>query len=146
VAGGRAIWDWRNKAEGDERRRLVLPRLLQMLALMAVFGGIAWWRGHRGVAVFLAAFAAANALAAAFCPALFHRHAGLWQKVGKAGAVVIGTVALTLAYYLLFTPAALALKLLRVEALKLRFPGPRGSHWKEVDERHRGETDYRRQF
>jgi hypothetical protein len=146
VAGGRAVWNRRAEEGADDRRRPVLARLIQMLVLMALFGAIAWWRGHRGVAVFLACFAGANLLAAAFWPAAFRLHARLWEVVGRAGALVIGTAALTLAYYVLFAPAALVLKLIGAEPLKLRFPGPPGSYWNDVDDRHRGEPDYRKQF
>jgi len=142
----KAIWDWRSPRDSEGRAVPVWPRLLRIVVLACAFGGFAWWRGHRTAAAVLAAFALANVVLAVLAPRAFHWHAGLWEKLGRAGAFVMGAVALTLAYFLLFTPAALLLRLLGREPLKLRFPGPQGTCWSDVAERSRSEADYRKQF
>ncbi|MHC4592717.1 MAG: hypothetical protein ACYS8L_08500 [Planctomycetota bacterium] len=146
TAVSKAVWHWRGGTDEGKPRRPVLPRLLQMLAIMAVFGALAWWRGHRTVAVCLVAFALLNALLAALWPRAFRAHAAAWEKLGRFGSIVIGSIALALAYYLLFAPAALLLKALGREALKLRFPGPEGTYWGAVDQRGEAEAEYRKQF
>ena len=120
--------------------------LVRMVALMAVVGAVAWWRGHRAVVVFLACFAAANVLAAAFVPRLFHGHARLWEKLGAGAGLLIGGVLLALAYYLFFTPAALLLRLLGKDPLALRFPGSGPTYWSDVPQRDLTEAHYKRQF
>ncbi len=142
----RAVWPWRAGEAGSAPQQPVLGRLLRMLGLMAVFGALAWWRGHRIAACVLAGLAAANVLAAALAPGLFRAHARLWEKLGEAGLYVIGTVTLTLFYYLLVSPAALVLRLLGRRPLKLRFPGPEPSYWGEPEERPDSEAEYERQF
>ncbi|MHC4789233.1 MAG: hypothetical protein ACYS8K_08555 [Planctomycetota bacterium] len=142
----KAVWDWRGEGAGAERARPVLPRLLKMLAVMALFAGIAWWRGHRTAAACLGAFAVANVLLAALWPGAFRTHAGLWEKLGRAGALVVGTVALTAAYYLLFAPAALVLKALGRRPLKLRFPGSEKTYWETAEQRPDSEAGYGKQF
>lgn len=141
-----AVWHWRGEPDQTAVGQPALPRLLRMLAVMAVFGALAWWRGHRTVAACLAGFALVNVLLAAVLPCAFRWHAAAWEKLGRAGALVIGTVALTLAYYLLFAPVALLLRLVGKRPLKLRFPGPEASYWSDVEERGEAEARYRRQF
>ncbi|MHC5033876.1 MAG: hypothetical protein ACYTFZ_02415 [Planctomycetota bacterium] len=146
TAVSKAVWHWRSGADERKPHRPVLPRLLQMLAIMAVFGALAWWRGHRTVAACLGAFALLNALLATLWPSAFRAHAAAWEKLGGFGSIVIGSLVLTLAYYVLFAPAALLLKALGREALKLRFPGPEGTYWGAVDQRGNAEAGYRKQF
>ena len=52
-----------------------------------------------------------------------------WRKLAHAVGVVNTHVLLFLAYWVVFGPAALVLKLLRKDYLRVRWRGESGSYW-----------------
>jgi len=141
----RAVWQWRAEAQGDRRAPLLRP-LLTMLAVTAAFGALACWRGHAVAAASCAAFAVLNLGLAVLRPPAFHRHAAFWSKAGGAAGTFASALTLGLLYFLVFTPAAVALRLVRQDPLKLRFLGAEASYWQEAERQPDCEADYRRQF
>jgi len=142
----RVVWDWRGEGDAARRAAPVLGRLVKMLVVMGIFGGLALWRGHTVVALVLGGYALVNIVMAATWPRGFHAHSRFWEALGRGGAAVIGTVLLTVLYFVLFTPAALLLHLLGRRPLELRFRSYEGTYWREVPDVEKTEADYRRQF
>ena len=142
----RVVWDWRGAREASRRPEPVLGRLVRMLIIMGIFTAIALWRGHLIVAAALGAYALINILMAAAWPRGFHAHARFWAVLGRGGAAVVGTVLLAVLYFVLFTPAALVLRLVGRRPLELRFRTDEPTYWLDVPEKERTEAEYKRQF
>jgi hypothetical protein len=142
----RVVWDWRGEREASRGPEPVLGGLVRMLVVMAVFGAIALWRGHTVVAAALGIYALINIAMAAAWPRGFHGHARLWGTLGRGGAAVVGTVLLAVLYFVLFTPAALILRLMGRRPLELRFRSDEETYWRDVPQKEHGDKEYRRQF
>jgi hypothetical protein len=117
-----------------------------MLAVMAVAVGVLYWRGHRHAAVGLAGFALLNVVLAAAWPAAFLWHAGLWRKLGRAGAYVVGGLSLGLFYYVVVSAAAAVLRAFDRRPLQMDFDGDDASYWREPETGPSSEDEYLRQF
>jgi hypothetical protein len=142
----RVVWDWRGEAEAAPGPEPVFGRLVKMLIIMGIFAGIALWRGHRLVAAVLGTYALINVLMAVAWPRGFRGHARFWEWLGRGGAAFIGTVSLTILYFVLFTPAAAVIRLLGRRPLELRFRSDEQTYWHDVEQKDRTESDYKRQF
>lgn len=99
---------------------------------LAVFGGIALWRGA-GVTPYLLGGAAVMLLLALVVPAVLRPLEYVWMKLALVLSYVMTRVILTLAFYLAITPMAFLLRLLGKDLLSLKLDPQQQSYWVRVE-------------
>ena len=99
--------------------------LAAIAAFVAWKGGEGWWIPAAAAALFVAG-------ALAF-PSALRPVEWAWMKLALVLSAVMTRVILTVAFFLVLTPFALVVKLLRKDLLGLRFQSDRTSYWDATD-------------
>jgi hypothetical protein len=128
-----------------QRDLLVFGYGLGVIALVFAAGGIIK-HGPGWPQVVLLACAAVFFPVTIFCPrALGPGYRG-WMRVAHGIGAVVTTIILTLVFYLVFTPVALFLRLIRKDHLERRFDPSASTYWHTRPQGERPAEDYLRQF
>jgi hypothetical protein len=115
----------------------------------AIFALLAGWLGYRGHDVWAILAAAASLGIAGLALAAPHRLAApnrWWFKFGLLLGRIVSPIVLGLLFFLLITPVALVIKLMRRDALDRRFDPSRASYWNERDPPGPTGESFRNQF
>ncbi|MBM3318255.1 MAG: hypothetical protein FJY75_10445 [Candidatus Eisenbacteria bacterium] len=131
-------------AARDERRRLRAFGLTVGGALALLGALLAWkqrpaWPLCAGAALLLIA-------AGLGAPSLLRRVERLWMRLAMAMGWVMTRVILGLIFLVVFTPAGLALRLLRRDPLELRFDRKAASYWRPRRDQDRSPARMERMF
>ena len=99
-----------------------------------IWAGILWWRGHGGPIPWLVGAAPVLVLLGLLAPiALWPLHR-VWMPVAKFIARVLTWLLLTLAYYLVFTPFGIVMRILGKDPLHRRFRPDAATYWETRDD------------
>ena len=114
----------RHEARGSSDRSfgLVMAAFFSIVAALPLRSGhpVRWW----------AAGVAACFLAAALIrPVLLHRLNVLWMRLGLLLGTTVNPIVLALMFFLIFTPAALILRLARKDLLRLKKRPGASTYW-----------------
>jgi hypothetical protein len=115
----------------------------------AIFTLIALWLAYRGAAAWAVALAiAAIAFAglALAAPRWLAAPNRWWFKFGLLLGRIISPIVLGVLFFLLITPVALVMKIMRRDALERRFDPARGSYWIDRDPPGPAGESFRNQF
>ena len=107
---------------------------LSLGVVCLIWAGILWWRGHMGAIPWLVGAAPVLAVLALVAPVALWPIHKVWMPLAKGLARVITWLVLTLAFYLVFTPYAVILKLLRKDPLDRKIEKDRDSYWTQRDD------------
>jgi hypothetical protein len=123
------IWCWKaSPVSGQPHSRPALRAVIQA----AVAGGIGWlflWRGHKGMAWFLASVAAFLFLSGLFIPRLFLDFERFGRKFGQWVGGALTWLALTPTFFLVFFPGRLILWLTKHDPMRRQFPSKEETFW-----------------
>ena len=115
----------RKRSESQEARRFAWI----LSALLTALSAFAWWRGHEGRAVGCLVAAALALVVALAVPRLWLRFFRWWMKFAEGLSWISTRLLLGLFYYLLITPTALFMRVVRRDALDLAWKDGRPSYW-----------------
>lgn len=102
-----------------------------MAGLSAVVATIVWWRGGT-VWPYLAAAAVVFLLTGLAAPAVLRPVEKGWMKLAEVLGTVMTFVVLVLAFFLVFTPFAVVMRLMGRRPLTLGFDPKAASYWEPV--------------
>jgi hypothetical protein len=102
---------------------------LSLGVVCLLWAGILWWRGHRAPLPWLLGAAPVLALLALAAPAALGPIHRVWMPAAKAVARALTWLMLTLAFYLVFTPYGIVLRMLGKDPLDRGFEKGRASYW-----------------
>jgi hypothetical protein len=102
---------------------------LTLGAACLVWAGIFFWRGKTTASLWLVVIGPLLALLALTVPAALRPLHRVWMPAARAVAQAITWLFLTLAYFLIITPYAIALKLMGKDPLERRIDRKRASYW-----------------
>ena len=111
------------------------------IVLLIASGALLYYVHFIIPAIFVWTLATVLVLLAIFAPQTHRTVSELGVRLEKLVGSAIGTVLLTLTYYLIFWPGALWLRLTRKDVLTLKFPGSSDTNWV-----HRTGNDTRREL
>ncbi len=94
-----------------------------------VWAGFLWWRGAPEAARWLAGIGPALALIGLTVPGVLRPLHAVWMPAAKGLARVLTWLLLTLAYYFVFTPYGMIMRLLGRDPLERRIDRSRPSYW-----------------
>ena len=102
---------------------------LTLGAACLVWAGILYWRGKPTASLWLLGIGPLLALLALTVPVALRPLHRVWMPAARAGAHALTWVFLTLAFFLVITPYAIAMKLLGKDPLERRIDPKRASYW-----------------
>jgi len=105
---------------------------LTLAVAFALFGFLFLWRG-KPAAPYLLGISGFFLVFGLLFPRILGPIEWLWMKVAHAMGYVVTRVLLSITFYLVITPLALAMRLLGKDLLKLRFDPGMESYWLDVD-------------
>ena len=105
------------KETGEDRTKKLREFGLVMTLALSVIGGILLWQ-ERPSCLYLFTPAAIFLLCAVFAPAVLDPAERVWMKFADKLNVVVTFLVLSLSFYLVMTPMALLMRLLRKDLLK----------------------------
>jgi hypothetical protein len=94
-----------------------------------LWAGILWWRGHAAAVPWLLGAAPCLVLLALAAPTALRPIHRVWMPVARAIARVLTWILLTLAYYLVFTPFGVVMRILGKDPLHRRFEPEAATYW-----------------
>ena len=110
-----------------------------------IWAAILWWRGHGGAIPWLVGAAPILVLLGLVAPmALWPLHR-VWMPVARGIARVLTWVLLTLAFYLVFTPFGIVMRILGKDPLHRKFPADAKTCWRPYRGRE-GLGHYKKQY
>jgi hypothetical protein len=123
------IWRWKESpASGIRHSRLALRAAIQA----AIAGGIGWlflWRGHKGMAIFMAALSAFLFVSGLFIPWIFLAFERFGKKLGRWVGTGLTWLLLMPMFFFVFFPGRLILWLTRRDPMRRRFPSREKTYW-----------------
>lgn len=118
-----------------------------MAGMLVLFSGIPAWKGHWGLMQGMWVVAGLFLAPALLYPASLRPIHKAWMKLALFMGWVNQNVILTLLYFLLFTPIALAQRLIGRDALQRKFPGTtKTTHWHDRSQEKSNPKHFQRQF
>ncbi|NNE44448.1 MAG: hypothetical protein HKN12_09580 [Gemmatimonadetes bacterium] len=107
---------------------------LSLAVVCLIWVGILWWRGHTGAIPYLLWASPVLALLALVAPiALWPIHK-VWMPVAHAIAKFITWLILTLAFYLVFTPFGVIMRLIGRDPLERKLDPKATTYWHKRDD------------
>ena len=105
---------------------------LVMTVPLAIIGGLLFWRERPAAPYFigLAAFFLVTGLAV---PIVLLPIEKAWMALAKVLSIVVTYILLTVTFFVMITPLALLLKLIRKDLLSLKLTSNPESYWVKVD-------------
>ncbi|MCF7809682.1 hypothetical protein K9N50_01700 [bacterium] len=105
---------------------------LVMTVPLAIIGGLLFWREKPAAPYFigLATFFLITGLAV---PIVLLPIEKAWMALAKVLSIVVTYFLLTVTFFVMITPMALLLKLIRKDLLSLKFTSNPGTYWVKVD-------------
>jgi hypothetical protein len=94
-----------------------------------LWAGILWWRGHGAAVPWLLGAAPVLVLLALVAPFALRPIHFVWMPVARGIARVFTWLLLTLAYYLVFTPFGIVMRMLGKDPLQRRFEPEAATYW-----------------
>jgi hypothetical protein len=99
-----------------------------------IWAGILWWRGHLGAIPWLLGASPILVLLGLVAPIALYPLHRVWMPVAKAIARALTWLLLTLAFYLVFTPYGVVMRLRGTDPLHRRFEPDRESYWESRED------------
>ena len=97
-------------------------------AVSLILGGLLWWKGKDSCVYFLS-IGGLFVLTGLIVPKILTPVEYLWMKFARGLGFVMNYVILTIAFYLVFTPVGLLMRLTGKDSLKLKFDRQAKSYW-----------------
>jgi hypothetical protein len=114
---------------GSIDRRELRTFGLSLGAVCLIWAGILWWRGHTDAIPWLLGAAPVLALLALVAPITLWPLHKVWMPVARGIAHGLTWLLLTIAFYLVFTPYSVGLKLLGKDPLHRTLDRTGRSYW-----------------
>ncbi len=96
--------------------------------VLLILGGLLWWKGKDSSVYFLS-IGGLFVLTGLIVPPILTPVEYLWMKFARGLGFVMNYVILTIAFYLVFTPVGLMMRLMGKDSLKLKFDKQAKSYW-----------------
>jgi hypothetical protein len=104
---------------------------LSLSVVCLIWCGILYWKGHTGAIPYLLGASPVLAVLALVAPTALWPIHKVWMPVAKGIAKLITWLVLALAFYVVFTPYAVIMKLLGKDPLERKIEKDRASYWHE---------------
>lgn len=125
----------------EERQKKLKEFGLVMTLALSVLGGVFVWK-ESVICLYLFTPAAIFLLLAVFAPDVLDPVERGWMKFAEKLSVVTTYIVVAITFYLVVTPTALLMRLLRKDLLSLKFEPEKESYWVPVEEDAPGTRPY----
>ena len=99
-----------------------------------IWAGILWWRGHTGAIPYLIGASPVLILLGLVAPIALYPLHRVWMPVAKGIARALTWLLLTLAYYLVFTPFGIVMRMFGRDALHRKLEPASESYWEKRED------------